>query len=84
MVDKFKSFAVGRTSPGVVHAALTPDDDTDINPRPRALYIAVAGDVELIDENGVAITYPSVPVGPFPFSPVRLGEATAATVIGWA
>lgn len=72
------------TRPASVHSALTPSNSTDISPRPRALYVNVAGDVEIIDENGVAVTYIGVAAGTvLPFSPVRLGEATTATVIAW-
>lgn len=70
--------------PASQHAVLTPNDTTDISPRPRALYINTAGDVQITDENGVSVTYASVAAGTIlPFSPVRLGSATTATVVGW-
>lgn len=65
------------------HKTLTPDNDADLAPQPDCLYVAAAGDVQLVDGDGTSITYADVPVGIFPFRPKRLGEATTATVIGW-
>lgn len=74
---------LGRTVPKSKHRTLTPDNNTDLDPVPAVLYVTVTGDVEIIDSDGTAVTYSAVPVGLFPFSAKRLGEATTATVVAW-
>lgn len=83
MRDPFTSLHPGLSDPGSSHVVLKPNDDADIDPVPRALWIATAGDVAIRDAAGTDLIYRHVPVGVFPFRPVRLLEATTATVIGW-
>jgi hypothetical protein len=67
--------------PGTRHATVTPSADN--LPSHRALYVAVTGDMTIVDENGVSITYSAVPVGLFPFGATKITAATA-TVVMWS
>ena len=72
------------TAPASRHYEVTPDDDADLERRPRALFIATDGDVAVRDEEGVDVTYSLSAGDIFPFRPVRvLATGTTATVIGW-
>ena len=82
-MDPYLNHAVGRDSPGMRHALITPSDTTDIPIRPRALYVLAAGNLAIRDGAGVDQVYPVQP-GLLPFSAVRiLATGTTATVVGW-
>lgn len=70
--------------PATRHYAITPNDGADLPVRPRALFVTVAGNVVIRDEEGVDVTYP-VSVGDvLTFRAVRvLATGTTATVVGW-
>lgn len=52
------------TAPAWSAAAVTPSDGADLPTAPtRALYIGGVGDVKVNMADGVAVTYPAVPVG---------------------
>ena len=71
-------------APASRHYAITPSDSEDLGRRPRALFIATAGDVVVRDEEGVDVTYSLSAGDVFLFRPVRvLATGTTATVIGW-
>lgn len=80
-MDHFAPFAVGLGSPAGRHFSITPDDDADINPKPRYLYVAISGDLVIADSDGAEVTY-AVTAGQH-FRPTRAMETSAATVVGW-
>ena len=62
-------------------AVVTPDDLTTFD-LCRCLYIGVAGDVQIEDGDGNAITFANCPVGILPVMAVRLmDETTAGSVL---
>lgn len=86
MADPFESFRPGLESPATKHYAVTLDSPgpTVLDPRPRKLYVETTGDVEIIDEDDVAVTYTSVPAGTtLEFRASALGGATTADIIAW-
>jgi hypothetical protein len=65
-------------------AAVTPDDDNDLNDTTRALYIGGAGNVTIIDANGNTTTFEAVPVGmilPVRASRVMATGTTATNIV---
>lgn len=83
--NPFKDAPPTTTSPGRRHFSITPSDSVPIPIRPKALYIVTesGGDLAIIDEQGVSITY-AVKQGVFPFSPVFVkATGTTVDVIGW-
>ena len=81
--DYFQNKQPGLDSPAFRHFAIVPDNDNDLAIKPRALYVSVAGNVVLQDDKGVSVIYPVTAGQILPFRPVRVLEATTATVIGW-
>jgi hypothetical protein len=74
--------------PASQHVAITPSDSTSLVtngvPLCRALVVTEAGDVEITDQAGVEITYPSVPAYTvLPIKPALVGAGTTATVVCW-
>jgi len=86
MSDAFASTSTGLESPATKHAAVTPSDSTDLDPKPRGLFIKAAGDVSITDELGVTILYTSLAAGTLlPFRAKRVNASgTTATVIAWS
>ena len=71
--------------PGEYWAAITPNDSTELNPRPRALWIGGAGHVGLTGYNDVDATVSGVAAGTLiPVSPkkVKATSTTATLIIG--
>ena len=85
MSDPYLLTQVGRTSPGVQHAAITPNDGADIPTIPRVLRIGGAGTIALRDRTGVDVTYTVTDGEVLLFSPARvLATGTTATgIVGW-
>lgn len=86
MVDPFASHNVGLNSPCTRHYAVTLDSPgpTELDPRPRRLFVVTTGDVEIIDEAGEAVLYEAVPAGTtIDFRAVALGGDTTADIIAW-
>ena len=74
----------GLGQPATKAVAITPDDDTDLEFTPRALYIGGAGAVTVILRNDTAaVTFAAVPVGTvLPVRPKRvLATGTDATLL---
>lgn len=64
------------------HAALvTPSDSTDLTNVTRAIYVAVAGDVSLIMQDGAQFTWPGMAVGYHPVRASRI-RSTGTTATG--
>lgn len=81
--DPFKFHQQGLDSPARRHFVLTPSDTSDLPVRPRFIVPLGEGTFTIVDDGGVAVTYPSYPGLPFPFSPVRLmATGTNVTVVG--
>ena len=71
------------SAPAIHFEPVTPDDDADLDPKIRALYIGTGGDVYLRSRYGTAsVPFPNVPDGTvIDVGPGRLMEATTATDI---
>lgn len=65
------------TAPARGAVAITPGA-SPIFPAPRALYIGVTGDLEVVMLNGNVITFTNVPVGWFPISVSKVTSGTTA------
>ena len=62
--DAFSTHAPTPGAPARVAKTVTPDDDTDLIPYAKALYVGTAGDLSLIPAGGaVAVTLKNHPVG---------------------
>jgi len=63
---------------------ITPDDDKDLDPRPRRLYIGLTGDLALRNNAGDSIIFQNVAVGFVDISPDRVlaTGTTASQIIG--
>jgi len=82
MQDPFRLKSKGLELPCTEHFEITPSANY-LSKIPRCLYVLVSGDVVIEDSKGVQVTYSSVPVGIFPFRPVKVRVGTTATVVGW-
>lgn len=81
MTDKFENHAPGLSSPASLHAGITPNDSTDLDPIPRGIFVGGAGDITIRDKSGNDETY-TIAAAPFvlPFRGVRvLSTGTNAT-----
>lgn len=68
--------------PATEHFAITPAN-TDLARQPRAIYVNVTGDVELMDLDGVTLTYLAVAAGTIlPIAAKQIRTGTTATVFG--
>jgi hypothetical protein len=83
-MDAFAGMFVGPESPAVRHYAITPNDNTDLPRRPRALRVQVGGTLSLVDEAGTVVSYTVLAGEILPFRAVRVrATGTSATVVGW-
>ena len=83
MADRYENTMTGMNDSGVRHVAITPAN-TDLAYRPRGLLVTVTGNVEIRDELGVDIVYPSVPAYTLlQFRAMQVRTGTTATVVGW-
>lgn len=69
-------------------AAVTPDDDTDLDPYPtRCLWVGVSGSVHVTLAGGHEVTFQSVAAGMWHPMMVRRVHATGTTatgiIVGW-
>jgi hypothetical protein len=79
--DAFIGNAPGLDSPATKWFAVTPDDNTDLQAKPRALWIGGAGNVA-INNGSQTVTLQSVPAGTLlPLRPDRV-MATGTTASG--
>lgn len=54
-----------------------------LEPRPRSIYVAVAGTATFVDEDDVSISYTLTAGSVLPFRPKAITAITGATLIGW-
>jgi hypothetical protein len=88
MADSFEAFQPGLDSPAEHHYEVvidgeSPSTATVLDPTPRYLYVATNGNVEIIDADGVSVTYAVTAGQVLRFRPYSLGLATTATIIAW-
>lgn len=68
--------------PATEHFAITPAN-TDLARQPRAIYVNVTGNVEIMDLDGVTLTYIAVAAGTvLPIAAKQVRTGTTATVFG--
>ncbi|MGB4107767.1 MAG: hypothetical protein WBK55_08235 [Alphaproteobacteria bacterium] len=81
--DDFKNFQGGINGPYKKWVLVTPSNDDELEYLPRALFIAEAGDVALVGEDGNAEIFKDVAAGTIlPVRPVKvLATGTDATEI---
>jgi len=78
-VDAFDTNSPGLTSPATKHFDITPHDSNELATKPRGIYVGVAGDVVLTDENGTDCTYKNAS-GVLPVRAVKVkSTGTSAT-----
>lgn len=64
MADEYSGYNKGLTSPATKLRAVTPADDTDQDPVPRALWIGSAGNIAIIAaDDSSAVTLLAVAAG---------------------
>ncbi len=72
----------GGDTPGLNAIAVEPDDDADLQPSARALWIGSAGDLEVVmageADPEVTVVFSNVPVGWMPIQVRRVMETTSA------
>lgn len=80
MVDKYGMRITGLESPGVRSAAITPDDDNDIEIT-RAIFVGTGGDIAMqLAGDSAAVVFANVADGTLlPFRVKRVMEAGAGT-----
>lgn len=59
--------------------AITPSDETVLNPMPRALYVGTTGNVNVKTARGNDVVYSNVPVGSYILTRVQKVYATSTT-----
>ncbi len=65
---------------------ITPNDDTDLSEVTRAISFAVAGDLEIITQDGTTIIIPGLAAGimhPIGAQRVRAAGTTATGIVGY-
>ena len=66
------------------HVAVVPSNTVDLEPRPRGFRVLTDGNLALMDEAGVSITYAVSAKEIIPFAAKRvLATGTTATVVAW-
>ena len=84
MFDPFDTDYVNLSSPAVAHFEVTPDDQTNLPTRPRALFANTGGAVVLQDQQGNVVTYQVSAGTVLSIRPVRvLATGTTAQLIAW-
>jgi len=69
-------------NPAIDAAAIVPSSD-EIDPNPRAIYVAVTGDLTVVMAGGSQVTFNGVPAGIFPISVKKvLASSTASGMVG--
>lgn len=82
--DNFKSNQSGLSSPLTRAVAVTPNDSTDLANVSRAIYVGVAGDLEVITSGGDTVVFTGVPAGallPIRAARVKAGQTTAEGIL---
>lgn len=82
-MDPFASHQVGLDSPADRHFEITPNDDEDLEIKPRYLYVEESGDLTIMDSKGTEVTYVVTAGQHLRFRPTRVMTSTTATVVGW-
>lgn len=72
MIDIFKYLSKGLSSPGIRQFNITPDDDNDLEYKPRRIITNSAGQITWMDEKGTLVTYPCVVGSYWDFRAVRI------------
>jgi hypothetical protein len=66
-----------RTSPAAgLSAAITPGS-SDLSPQPRSLFISVAGNITITNQDGSSSGSVAVPIGVLPIAAKKVTAATA-------
>ena len=83
--DRFSDRQEGLTSPASRHWPITPDDDNDCDPKPRAIRIGTGGNLVIRDEQNNDVTYVVADGEVLPFRPKRIMAAgtDADNIVGW-
>ena len=84
MTDHFENFETGLTSPVENSLAVTPNDGTDLSTTTRALWVGVAGDINIDTKGGGTVTLKNVAAGsllPFRVSRVWATGTTATDIV---
>ena len=72
------------SGPAGTHFEVTPSNTVDLEPRPRGFRVLTDGNLALMDEAGVSITYAVSAKEIIPFAAKRvLATGTTATVVAW-
>lgn len=85
MLDRFEGKAQGFESPATSGFGITPNDSVDLSEVTRALYVGVAGDVQVTLLSGSTLTFGNVNAGTFlPVRAVRVlaTGTTASSLVG--
>lgn len=85
MIDKFKFYATGISTPIVGAFSISPDDSLDLAQVTRALYIGVTGDLSVVMKSGEAVTLVNVQAGtmlPFRLQRINQTGTSAQDLVG--
>ena len=77
----YQNLDAKNAAPGVTAVAVTPNDSTNLAVNPtRAIYVGVAGNLNVDMADGGTVLFSNVPVGMFPIQVVRVrSTSTTAT-----
>ena len=85
MPDNYASHASGLNSPGIKHYVVTPNDSTDFAVNFRSVWIGGAGNVVIVTDDGVAVTYQGAAAGstiPMRGKRINATGTTATNMVG--
>ncbi|MBL4813129.1 MAG: hypothetical protein JKX69_12430 [Rhodobacteraceae bacterium] len=84
MADNFRHFTQSLNAPASTHRAVTPDDNNDLDPIPRAIFCAADGTAVIVDRLGNQLSYTLTSGQVLPFRAHRvMATGTSATLIAW-
>lgn len=82
MTDSFTNIP-DKTNPANRHFQIVPHASTPMVFQPRAIYCAVDGTAQVVDEVGTVLPYAMTAGQYIPFRGVRLDASTTGTFYGW-
>ena len=84
MADPFEDHVPSLTSPGFDFYEIMPDDEAEIDPRPRAVRINIGGDLVAVNTSGaeVSFTVASGEVLAIRFKRIMATGTSAAGIVG--
>lgn len=71
------------SDPATNHYTVTASNTAPLVPVPRALYVATAGNVTIVDSSNTAVTYAVTAGQIVPFRAIYVNTDSTASIIAW-